>query len=363
MKIKYEVVKQKGYARILKINFNNKEFFTPIFMPVWTKWAVKALLFEFFKNPVYWFWVDENIPIILWNTYHLYLRWLDQIEKVWGLRNFTWRDWLFLTDSWWFQIFSLAKYNKNYVKIDENWVKFKSIIDWSYHYFDPIKVVDIQLRLRSDIMMVLDICSAPSAKEDINREMILTHKWADAAFNYFFKIYNKVNSVLFPIVQWWTYTDLREESLNYLKKYAVDGIAIWWVSVWEPLEEKIKVLDFLAPKLPLVPRYLMWVWTPEDIKIAVERWIDMFDCVLPTRLARHWTAFSSSGYIKIKNSQYKFDFSKLDNNCNCYTCRNYTKAYLHHLAKENEINLSILLSIHNISFLLKTINELRNSLY
>jgi queuine tRNA-ribosyltransferase len=166
------------------------------------------------------------------------------------------------------------------------------------------------------------------------------------------KDYDKYSGVLFPIIQWWVYHDLREESAHVLSAFAYDGIAIWWLSVWESKQEMYATLDGLVNTLPTdVPRYLMWVWTPEDLIEAVERWIDMFDCVMPTRLWRHGTAFTPQWNIKLKNARYKDDMEWLTTTCPCYTCKTYTKAYLHHLFKCKEMLWGILLSLHNIAYL------------
>jgi queuine tRNA-ribosyltransferase len=182
--------------------------------------------------------------------------------------------------------------------------------------------------------------------------MQMTHRWAKRAFDYFEKKYDKSRWVLFPIVQWWIYKDLRLESIEFLSKYAWDGIAVWWVSVWESKDLIQEVVKFTGKKLPEnKPRYLMWVWTPEDIMYAVKQWFDMFDCVLPTRLWRHWIAFSDQWNMKLNNAKYKSDFWNLTKNCWCFVCKNFTKAYINHLLKENEMLGWVLLSLHNISYL------------
>jgi queuine tRNA-ribosyltransferase len=193
--------------------------------------------------------------------------------------------------------------------------------------------------------------------------MQLTHKWAKRAFDYFLPKYNEIRWVLFPIVQWGIYKDLRQQSVEYLSQFAIDWIAIWGLSVWETKEQMYKILQFLSDKLPEdKPRYLMGVWTPEDIKEAIFQGIDMFDCVLPTRLWRHGTAFSSQGLLKIRNAKYRKDLSPLDPECNCYTCRNFTRAYLHHLVREWEINAAILLSLHNIAFLHRLVENIKKEI-
>ncbi len=365
-KLKFRILKKYWKARVGEIQLNGIKLTTPVFMPVWTRAAVKAILPEFLINSKFWLWVENPINIILANTFHLYLRpWDDYIASVWGLHKFESRDRLILTDSWWFQVFSLwlgSKNKNNLVKLTDDWVWFKSPIDGSKHFFTPEKVIDIQTNLWSDIMMVLDVCSPVVwiSKSEVEYQMELTHKWAERAFSYYLSKKDNIRWVLFPIVQGWLYKDLREESVKFLTKYATDWIAIWWLSVWETKDEMKDILSFLSDKLPdNVPRYLMWVWTPEDIEIAIFQWIDMFDCVLPTRLWRHWTAFSSKWLIKLRNSKYKDDLWPIDKECNCYTCRNFSRAYLHHLVKQNEINASILISLHNIAFLHKKVESIK----
>ena len=365
-KLKFRIIKKLWKARVWEIELNWVRLTTPVFMPVGTRAAVKAILPEFLTNSKYWLWEDGPINIILANTFHLYLRpWDKYIASIWWLHKFESRDRLILTDSWGFQVFSLWLWSKNkesLVKLTEDWVWFKSPIDWSKHFFSPEKVVDIQANLWSDIMMVLDVCSPVKdiSREEVEYQMDLTHRWAERAFEYFRSKQDKIRWVLFPIVQWWLYKDLRERSVRFLSKFAENWIAIWWLSVWETKEEMIDILQFISDKLPEnVPRYLMWVGTPEDIEAAIFEWIDMFDCVLPTRLWRHGTAFSSDGLVKLRNSKYKDDLWPIDSNCSCYTCRNFSRAYLHHLVKLNEINASILISLHNIAFLHSKVESIK----
>jgi len=282
-------------------------------------------------------------------------------------------DKLILTDSGGFQVFSLWL-GKNVewsiiqdgggshdvkMKLTEDWVTFRSPYDGSKHMFTPEWVVDIQCNLWSDIMMVLDVCSPSGAdKKIIEKHMQMTHRRAKRAFDHLKPKYDDVRWVLFPIVQWWTYLDLRQQSVDFLSNYAWDWIAVWWVSVWESKELIREVVAYTASKLPTnVPRYLMGVGTPEDITHAIEEWFDMFDCVLPTRLGRHGQAFAMGRNVKINNAKYKKDFSPLTLDCGCYTCKNFTKAYLHHLIKEKEMLWGILLSLHNIMYLHKIVED------
>jgi len=370
-KLNFKIIKKKWNARVWEIKLNWKIVQTPIFMPVWTKATIKGLILDILKDPKY-IWDLPAINLILANTFHLYLRPWDQlIKNAGGLHKFENRDDLILTDSWGFQVFSLGLRNESKnilrdefhhdmkIKLTENGVHFRSPQDGSKHFFSPENVVDIQSNFGSDIMMVLDVCSPSHANKDtIHSQMKMTHRRAKRAFDHLEKKYNDVNGVLFPIVQWWTHKDLREESLTYLSKFARDGIAVWWVSVWEWRDLINEVISFVWPKLPEDrPRYLMWVWTPEDLHYAIEEWFDMFDCVSATRLWRHGTAFSDQWNIKILNAKYKEDFSWLTTNCPCYTCQNFSKAYLRHLFKEKEKLGETLLSLHNIIYLHKLLDD------
>jgi len=362
-KLQFKILKQKWNARVWEITLNWIKLTTPVFMPVWTKATVKWLILDLLKDSKY-IWKFPEIKLILANTFHLYLRPGDKlIKKAWWLHKFENRDWLILTDSWWFQVFSLwlGKKNEEFAKFDreikikltEEWVKFNSPYDGSQHFFSPENVVDIQCNLWSDIMMVLDVCSpAGSDKKTIQSHLQTTHRWATRAFLHFKSKYNKSRWVLFPIVQWWIYKDLRSDSINFLSQFARDGIAVGWVSVGEWKKSIREIVEFTWPKLPInKPRYLMWVGTPQDILHAVENGFDMFDCVLPTRLGRHGIAFSDQWNLKLDNAKYKADFKPLDKNCWCFTCQHFSKAYIHHLVKENEMLGWILLSLHNISYL------------
>ena len=373
-KLKFKILKRKWKARVGEIELNWVKLKTPVFMPVGTKATVKWIVLDFLKDPKY-LWTKNRINLILANTYHLFLRpWPDLIDKMWKLHKWENWDWLILTDSWWFQVFSLWLWNtskknlkswENLVKIQDNWVWFKSPKDWKKHFFTPENVVDFQIKFWSDIMMMLDVCSPIEniSKKEVEQQMNLTHKWAKQAYEYFSSKYDETKWVLFPIVQWWLYKDLRKQSAEYLSNFAKDWIAIWWLSVWETKEEMEEILSFTTEYLPEnKPRYLMWVWTPEDIITWIENWVDMFDCVLPTRLGRHWTAFSSSWYIKLKNAKYFDDKNPIDETCNCYVCKNYTRSYLHYLVRENEMLWSILLSLHNIAYLHQLVEKIQEEI-
>jgi len=370
-KLKFKIIKQRWNARVWEINLNGKVVQTPIFMPVGTKATIKWLVLDMLQDPKY----IGDLPIInliLANTFHLYLRPGDNlIKKAGGLHSFENRPGLILTDSGWFQVFSLGLrddsdgvlrdefHHDMNIKLSEQWVSFHSPYDGSKHFFSPENVVDIQSNFGSDIMMVLDVCSPAHAdQKKVYEQMQMTHRWAKRAFDHLEKNYNQVNWVLFPIVQWWIYKDFREESLNYLSQFARDGIAVGGVSVGESREQINEIMSFVGPKLPVgKPRYLMGVWTPEDLKHWIEQWFDMFDCVLATRIGRHWTAFSDEGNIKILNSKYKEDFSPLTKNCPCYTCQNFSRSYIRHLFKEKEKLWETLLSLHNIVYLHKLLED------
>ena len=366
-KLKFKILAKKWKARVGEIELNWVKLKTPVFMPVGTKATVKGIMLDLFKDSKF-LWTKEKINLILANTYHLFLSpWDELIKKMWKLHKFENWDGLILTDSWGFQVFSLwlwAKWQK-LAKIKDDWVWFKSPKDGSKHFFNAEKVVDIQCNLWSDIMMMLDVCSPVEniTKQEVEKQMNMTHNRAKRAYEYFEKKYDKEKGVLFPIVQWWLYKDLRKQSANYLSKFTKDGIAIWWLSVWETKEQMEEILSYTTDHLPEnKPRYLMWVWTPEDLIMWIREWIDMFDCVLPTRLWRHGTAFSSKWYIKLKNACYKQDPKPIDENCNCYVCQHYSRAYLHHLVKEKEMLAWSLISLHNIAYLHQVVEKERKKI-
>ncbi len=363
-------------ARAWEFFTEHWSFKTPIFMPVGTKASVKWICREDLDE----MWAE----IILNNTYHLYLRpWDDVVKNFWGVHKFQNYNKAILTDSWWFQVFSLWNFNtgvnkktpvlkntNSLVKITEKWVHFRSVIDWSKHFFDAEKVMDIESNLWADIIMAFDECAPWDSNWDYAKSaMERTHRWALRCVERW-KENNKKRSknweylqALFPIVQWVIFDDLRTESAKFIWNLPCPWVAIWGLSVWESKDDMYRVLDLLKDKLPEnKPRYLMWVWTPEDLIEWIYRWIDMFDCVLPTRLWRHGTAFSFSGNIKIKNEKYKLDKSPLDPECDCKTCKNYSKWYLRHLIQENEILWAELLSYHNLYFLLNLAKSARKAI-
>lgn len=323
---------------------------TPVYMPVGTQATVKGVLPRDLK--------EAGSSIVLSNTYHLYMRPGDEIvKKAGGLHKFMNWDGPILTDSGGFQVFSLTKLNK----IKEEGVYFNSHIDGSRHLFTPEKSISIQENLGADIIMQFDQCSEygythTQAEEAMN----ITSRWLERCA----AAKSRDDQVLFPIVQGNMYKDLREESLKRAVSYADCGIGIGGLSVGEPKPLMYEILDFMQPMLPEnMPRYLMGVGSPDCLIEGVIRGIDMFDCVLATRVARNGTAFTSRGKIVVRNGAYKEDFTPLDDECGCYCCKNYTKAYLRHLLNVDEMLGAMLLSLHNITFLHKLMRGLREAIF
>ena len=318
---------------------------TPIFMPVGTQATVKSMTVEELK--------ENGAQIILSNTYHLYLRPGEKIVKeAGGLHNFMRWDRPILTDCGGFQVFSLSDLRT----ISEEGVEFKSHLDGSKHFFTPEKVMQIEEDLGADIIMSFDeCCPYPSTYEYTKNSMERTTRWAKRC-----KEAHKTNQALFGIIQGGFYEDLREKSAKDLIELDFPGYAIGGISVGEPKEEYIKMLKFTAPLMPEnKPRYLMGVGSPDYLLEAAMAGIDMCDCVLPTRIARNGTAMTSHGKVVVRNANYAEDFTPLDPECDCYTCRNYTRAYIRHLVKCNEILGVRLLSIHNIKFLTNLMERVR----
>ncbi len=315
---------------------------TPIFMPVGTAATVKSLLPSTLE--------ELGTQILLSNTYHLYLRPGSEIvAKAGGLHKFMHWDRPILTDSGGFQVFSLGELRK----ITDEGVVFASHIDGSRHMFTPESVMKTEHDLGADIIMAFDECSTYGCdKQYARRAMERTHRWLDKCA----KSHTNGDQMLFPIVQGNMFSDLRIESVKFVRDYAECGIAVGGLSVGEPSEVMYKMMDDIRPYLPEnMPRYLMGVGTPDYILEGIERGIDMFDCVLPTRIARNGTALTSAGKVVVRNACYKEDFSPLDSECDCYCCKNFTKAYLRHLVNCGEILAAELLSIHNVYFLLKLV--------
>ncbi|MDY2585476.1 tRNA guanosine(34) transglycosylase Tgt [Helicobacter sp.] len=359
--MEFNLIKTNNNARAGILKLSHGEVPTPIFMPVGTQASVKALDF----NDL----LTLNAPIILANTYHLYLRPGDEIvAKLGGLHNFTKFPRNFLTDSGGFQAFSL---NSN-VKHKEDGILFKSHIDGSRHFFSPKKVLEIQYNLNSDIMMILDdLVGLSASKERILESINRTTKWAKEAITYHnlkkqnAKDYGKpLTNNIFAIVQGGIDREFREASARDLTSLGdFDGYAIGGLSVGEPNAQMYATLDFTTPLLPKEkPRYLMGVGTPQDIVEAIARGVDMFDCVMPTRNARNSTIFTHFGKLAIKSPRFKFDTQPLDSKCNCYTCTNHTRAYLHHLFRAGEMSYFRLASIHNLSYYLSLVRNAREAI-
>ena len=311
---------------------------TPVFMPVGTQATVKSLTPEELK--------EVNAQIILSNTYHLYLRpGHDIIAKAGGLHKFMNWDRPILTDSGGFQVFSLAGLRK----VTDEGVTFSSHISGEKHFISPEKCTDIENALGADIIMAFDECTIYGTDYKKSKTATeRTQRWLERCYEH----HKNSDQALFPIIQGNFYADLRKQSVKNCIPYAKHGIAIGGLSVGEPREIMCEMLDVIKDDLPeKIPRYLMGVGSPDYILEGVIRGVDMFDCVLPTRIARNGTAFTSKGKIVIKNAKYKEDFTPLDPNCDCYCCRNYTKAYLRHLMISNEILGARLLSMHNIKYL------------
>lgn len=344
--MKFELLETDGLARRGRLQFDRGVVDTPAFMPVGTYGTVKAMTTDEIKN--------LGAQIVLGNTFHLMLRPGPEVIALHqGLHNFMHWPGPILTDSGGFQVFSLGELRK----ITEEGVEFRSPINGELIFLTPELSMEMQRVLNSDIVMVFDECTPyPATEEIVQKSMAMSLRWAVRS-----KAAHGDNpSALFGIIQGGVYPHLREESLSGLMSIGFDGYAIGGLSVGEPKEEMLMVLDHLNPHLPAdKPRYLMGVGTPEDIVQGVLRGIDMFDCVMPTRNARNGHLFTSQGVIRIRNSQYKTDTRPLDPDCDCQTCLNYTRAYLHHLDKCQEILAARLHSLHNLHFYQRLMRDLR----
>ncbi len=350
--IKYEllhVCKQSG-ARLGRLHTPHGIIETPIFMPVGTKATVKTLSPEELKQ--------MNAQIILGNTYHLWLQPGDDlIQEAGGLHEFMRWDRPILTDSGGFQVFSLS----NLRKITEEGVHFRHHKSGEKLFLSPEKAIAIQNNLGSDIMMSFDECVELPAKHDYVKQSVeRTLRWAERGLK---AHQNPDRQALFGIVQGGDFEDLRKLSATELVKLNFPGYSIGGLSVGETKETMYKVLEFTTPFLPTdKPRYLMGVGSPDALIEGSIRGVDMFDCVLPTRIARHGTAMTSHGRVVIKNKQYERDFTPLDHECDCYTCQKYTRAYLRHLIKAEEMFGQRLISYHNVHFLLKLMENIRHAI-
>lgn len=350
---KYEVLKvcKQSGARIGKFTTPHGVIETPVFMPVGTKATVKSLAPEEVK--------DLGSQIILSNTYHLYLRpGHELIKKAGGLHKFMNWHAPILTDSGGFQVFSLSALGK----INEDGVYFNSFIDGSKHFMTPEKSIEIQRALGSDIMMAFDQCTPGGVNYEKSKEaMERTLRWLQRSYD---AAEGADGQILFPIIQGNMFEDLRIESAKRTIPYAKCGIAIGGLSVGEPKEIMYKMLDTLRPYYPTdMPRYLMGVGSADCIVEGVCRGVDMFDCVLPTRIARNGTAMTMKGDMTIRNAQYKEDFSPIEADCDCYCCRNYSRAYVRHLINCDEILGGRLLSVHNIRFLHRLVEKIKEAIW
>ncbi len=350
--MRFEVLhtcKQSG-ARVGRIYTDHGVIDTPCFMPVGTKATVKGLNPEEVKA--------TGAQIVLSNTYHLYLRpGHELIEKAGGLHKFMNWDGAILTDSGGFQVFSLSSLRK----ISDEGMEFNSFIDGSRHFFSPEKSIAVQRALGSDIVMAFDELTAPEISHEKARDaMERTLRWLDRCAAQPLK----PHQTLFPIIQGNMYADLRRESALRSIPYATCGIAIGGLSVGETAEKMYEMLDVLQPLLPPdMPHYLMGVGTADYIVEGVARGVDMFDCVLPTRIARNGTAMVKEGFLTIRNQPFAEDFTPIDEDCDCYACRNYTRAYIRHLIKADEINGGRLLSVHNLRFLARLTADIRKAIF
>ncbi|MFL6676119.1 MAG: tRNA guanosine(34) transglycosylase Tgt [Massilia sp.] len=345
-----------SHARRGRLKLNHGTIETPIFMPVGTYGSVKAMDPNELKQ--------VGSQIILGNTFHLWLRpGTAVLDKFGGLHGFMGWDKPILTDSGGFQVFSLGAMRK----ITEEGVKFASPIDGSRQFLSPEVSMQIQRSLNSDIVMQFDECTPyeidgrPASAEEAARSMRMSLRWAQRSMNEFNRGENP--NALFGIVQGGMYERLRDESLAGLEDIDFPGLAIGGLSVGEPKEDMMRVLEHVGPRLPAnKPHYLMGVGTPEDLVAGVANGVDMFDCVMPTRNARNGWLFTRFGDLKIKNARYKDDQAPLDESCDCYCCKNFSRAYLHHLHRSKEILGARLNTIHNLHYYLKLMQEIRDAI-
>lgn len=352
MAVTYEIEKECPWsgARVGRISTPHGSIDTPVFMPVGTNAAMRAMTFDDVKNC--------GAEIVLSNAYHLYLRPGHRlVEAAGGLHKFMNWSRPILTDSGGFQVFSLDQLRK----ITEDGVHFKDHKGGAKHFIGPAKSMEIQNALGADIIMAFDDCvKNPATVDEAKAAMERTHRWLKVCVESHARTSAQA---LFGIVQGSVYEDLRSQSASHVTSYDLPGFAIGGVAVGENRSTIERIVLFTTPLLPREkPRYLMGVGTPWDVVFSVRSGIDMFDCVSPTRLARHGTAFTRFGHIALKNAPFREDFSPICEDCDCLTCKNYTKAYLHHLVKAKEMSGSTLLSIHNVRFLIKQAKICRDAI-
>lgn len=339
----------KCRARVGKVTTPHGSFETPVFMPVGTQGSVKAMLPRDLK--------EAGTEILLSNAYHLYIRpGPDIMKKAGGLHRFMGWDGPILTDSGGYQVFSLSKLRN----ISEEGVTFNSHFDGRKIFLTPEKVIEIQEVLGSDIAMIFDECPAPTKdKRIVEKAVNITLRWAERAK----RKHRLKGQALFGIVQGGTFKDLRKESLERTLKIGFDGYALGGLSVGEPKEEMLEVLDEILPLMPPdKPRYLMGVGVPLDFFDAVERGADMFDCVNPTRYGRNGTAFTSDGLVVVRNGKYQKDLRPIQKDCGCYACRNFSRAYLRHLVNSHEMLGAQLITLHNVYFFVNLVKSMREKI-
>ena len=347
--MQFEILSTQGLARRGRLTFAHGSVETPVFMPVGTYGAVKAMSPEDL--------LAVGAQIVLGNTFHLWLRpGLDVIAAHGGLHRFMAWDKPILTDSGGFQVFSLGELRK----ISEEGVSFRSPVNGDVCFLSPEESMRIQRTLNADVVMIFDECTSyPADEREAATSMRLSLRWAERSK----RAHGGNNNALFGIVQGGMHEELRDESLRGLQKIGFDGYAIGGLSVGEPKADMRRVLRHTAPQLPSgAPRYLMGVGTPADIVDAVVNGIDMFDCVMPTRNARNGWIFTRSGTIRLRNARYRDDIRPLDEECACYTCRHFSRSYLHHLQRVNEILGAHLNTVHNLHFYQQLMGELRQAI-
>ena len=346
---RFELAAQDGRARAGVFHTSHGSLSTPVFAPVGTQATVKSVTPAQLK--------ELGASLVLSNTYHLYLRPGDDlVAQLGGLHRFMNWDGPILTDSGGFQVFSLEENRK----IDDDGVTFKSHIDGSIHRFTPEKSIAIQENLGADIIMAFDECASPYDRDYSLKAMQRTHAWAERCLH----AKRRPDQALFGIVQGGIFPELRQESARYISSLGFSGHAIGGLSVGETKEEMHHTLEWMDDLLPADrPRYLMGVGTPEDLVNGVLRGVDIFDCVLPTRLARHNAALTRTGRLNLVNAGYAHDPDPIDAECTCYTCQNFSRAYLRHLINAKEMLAATLLSIHNLHTLLQLMREIRLAIF
>jgi queuine tRNA-ribosyltransferase len=353
--MKFTVIKacDNSRARLGTIVTSRGSVSTPVFMPVATRGTVRAMSTRDIQ--------EIGFEIILSNTYHMYIRpGLEVLERAGGLHNFMNYHKPVLTDSGGFQVYSLA----NLRRINDDGIEFRSHIDGSSHFFTPEKVLDIQKIIGSDIMMILDECSDYPVTEAVALDGVeRTVQWAKQSIEYWKERFDPRLQTVFAIIQGSTYQNLRKICTEELLKLDFPGYAIGGLSVGEPKSLYREITEFTLQLMPFEkPRYMMGVGSPMEILYAVKHGVDMFDCVMPTRIARNGTLYTSEGRINIKNSRYEFDFDPLDKNCDCFVCRTFTRSYLRHIFKMNEISALLYNTYHNLYFMKTFMDKIRCSI-